>query len=220
MQRHDLLRVDLLAWQAMLAEHPGLTGVALVADWVSHDWPVIVRRLVAGDPVEGVPAALPLPPCYGKQRVGFSFPSKLGVVARSAVLLRDAARAAPAAWQPVITALIDLGEATGIEPRVFGALLWQHVTGLSYLTAHSDLDLLWAVPDATTAAALLPGLRRIDANSPFRLDGEVELPGGGGVNWRELAQAADTGCGDVLVKAMQGVTTHPVAELFTMAPAS
>jgi phosphoribosyl-dephospho-CoA transferase len=151
--------------------------------------------------------------------VSFSFPSHQGLTSRAAVLLGDAAPAAPVSWQPVITALLDLGKATGVQPRVFGALLWEHLTGLSYLTERPDLDLLWAVPDVAVASALLHGLRLIEASSPVRLDGEVELPCGGGVNWRELAQASDAG-GDVLVKTMQGVTTQPVADLFTPAPPS
>ena len=69
------------------------------------------------------------------------------VVALPPVLLRDAVGAAPAEWQPVVAALLDLGETVGITPRVFGALLWEDVTGLPYLTAQSDLDLLRRGPD-------------------------------------------------------------------------
>jgi phosphoribosyl-dephospho-CoA transferase len=34
-------------------------------------------------------------------------------------------------------------------------------------------------------------LRQLDAASPVRLDGELQLPDGAGVNWRELAQNSD-----------------------------
>ena len=123
MRRHDLLRVEPPAWQAMLDQRPGLSELPLVADWVSCDWPVMVRRSMAGDPARGVPAALPLPPCFGKLRVGFSFPSDLGIATLPSIPLRDAARSAPAAWQATIAALDALGEAVGTVPRVFGALL-------------------------------------------------------------------------------------------------
>jgi Phosphoribosyl-dephospho-CoA transferase MdcG len=77
---------------------------------------------------------------------------------------------APAAWQPVIAALLDLGEAVGVAPRVFGALLWEHATGLAYLTAQSDLDLLWSISDERSAALLVEGLLRLDAAGPVRLE--------------------------------------------------
>jgi phosphoribosyl-dephospho-CoA transferase len=157
-----------------------------------------------------VPAALPLPPVHGKRRVAFSFSPGAAVVVLPPVLLRDAAPAAPAAWQPVIAALIDLGEAVGVTPRVFGGLLWEHATGLPYLTAQSDLDLLWSISDERSAALLVEGLCRLDAGGPIRLDGEVELPDGAAVNWRELASQGD----EVLVKTMDGVEVRTKAGLF------
>jgi phosphoribosyl-dephospho-CoA transferase len=141
------------------------------------------------DVADDVPAALSLPPLLGKRRLAFGFSSSAAVVALPPVQLRNTARAAPSAWQPVIAALLDLGEALGMTPRVFGALLWEHATRVSCLTAQSDLDLLWSVSDEQSAALLVEGLLRLDAGGPIRLDGELELPDGAAVNWRELAQS-------------------------------
>jgi phosphoribosyl-dephospho-CoA transferase len=210
LRRHDLLQVEPPAWGAMLRSHPGLADLPLVADWALREWPVIVRRRMAGDVADDVPAALPLPPVHGKRRLAFSFSSGAAVVALPPVLLRDAARTAPAPWHPVITALLDLGEAVGVTPRVFGALLWEHATGLPYLTARSDLDLLWSISDEWSAALLVEGLLRLDAVGPIRLDGELELPDGAAVNWRELA----TQGGELLVKTMDGVEVRTRAALF------
>jgi len=97
---------------------------------------------------------------------------------------------------------------------VFGALLWQHATGLPYLTSRSDLDLIWSISDERTAALLVEGLLRLDADGPVRLDGELELPDGAAVNWRELAQrGADSG-DEPLVKTMDGVEVRTRAALF------
>jgi phosphoribosyl-dephospho-CoA transferase len=208
--RHDLLRAEPLAWGAMLRCHPGLADLPLVADWALREWPVIVRRRMTGDITDNVPAALPLPPVHGKRRVAFSFSSGAAVVVLPPVLLRDAAQAAPAAWQPVIDALIDLGETVGVTPRVFGALLWEHATGLPYLTAQSDLDLLWSISDDRSAALLVEGLLRLDAEGPVRLDGELELPDGAAANWRELANQGD----EVLVKTMDRVEVRTKDGLF------
>ncbi len=214
LRRHDLLRVKPATWQAILRCHPGLADLPLVADWALREWPVIVRRRMAGDLANGVPAAIPLPPSHGKRRLAFSFASGAAVVALPPVLLSDALRAAPAKWQPVAAALLELGEAVGMTPRVFGALLWQHATGLPYLTDRSDLDLLWFISDERTAALLVEGLLRLDADGPVRLDGELELPDGAAVNWRELAQSDANLGGEVLVKTMDGVELRTRAALF------
>jgi phosphoribosyl-dephospho-CoA transferase len=198
----------------MLRCHPGLADLPLIADWALREWPVIVRRRMAGDIAENVPAALPLPPVHGKRRLAFSFSSGAAVIALPPVLLRNAARAAPTAWQRVIAALLDLGEAVGVTPRVFGALLWEHATGLPYLTARSDLDLLWSISDERSAALLVEGLLRLDGEGPVRLDGELELPESAAVNWRELAQSIANQGGELLVKTMDGVEVRTKAALF------
>jgi len=214
LRRHDLLRADPAAWDAMLRCHPGLGDLPLVADWARLRRPVIVRRRIAGDSLDSVPAALPLPPCHGKLRLAFSFPSDAAVVALPPVPLRDAVQGAPVKWQPVLAALLDLGEALETTPHVFGALLWQHTTGLLYLTARSDLDLLWSISDERSVALLVAGLLEIDASSPVRLDGELELADGAGVNWRELAQTGANTIAEVLVKTMDGLEVRTRAGLF------
>jgi phosphoribosyl-dephospho-CoA transferase len=97
---------------------------------------------------------------------------------------------------------------------VFGALLWQHATGLPYLTARSDLDLLWPVSDERTAISLVEGLERLDADGPVRLDGELELSDGVAVNWREVAQSFANPCHELLTKSMDGVELRTRAQLF------
>jgi phosphoribosyl-dephospho-CoA transferase len=151
---------------------------------------------------------------HGKLRVAFSFRSHADVAPLPPVLLRDAAQSAPAAWRSTLSALLDLGESIDSPPRVFGALLWEHATGLPYLTSRSDLDLLWSARDAPAAASLLAGLRRLDIGSPVRLDGELELPDGGGVNWREISSESGAFNGEALVKTMNRVEMRKVAALF------
>ena len=73
LRRHDLVQVEPAAWDGMLRCYPALLDLPLVPDWARRGWPVIVRRRMVGDCVDGVPAALPLPPCHGKRRLAFSF---------------------------------------------------------------------------------------------------------------------------------------------------
>lgn len=214
LRRHDLLRVEPAAWRDMLRRHPAIADLPLVEDWALRAWPVIARRRLECDGVASVAAALPLPPCHGKRRIGFNFRSRADVTLLPPVLLCDAARCAPAAWQPTISALIDLGASVGAPPRVFGALLWQHATGLPYLTDQSDIDLLWSPADEAAAASLVAGLWRLDSASPVRLDGELELLDGGGVNWREIASETGIPNDVALVKTIVGVEMRKVDALF------
>ncbi len=213
LRRHDLLCPGRTAWDALLRHRADLIGVPVLGDWAELGRPVIVRRRLPGDGADDVPAALPLPPRCGKQRIAVRFPPEAELAASPPVLLRDAAAAAPAAWHEVIARLVALGGSLGVAPRVFGSLLWQHATGLSYLTPRSDLDLLWPVPDEAAAEALVQALLRLDASAPVRLDGELLLPDGAGVNWRELAQA-DIPRATVLLKTMNGVAVRSKADLF------
>ena len=212
LRRHDLLRPEPAAWDAMLQTRPDLADLPLLTGWARLGRPVIVRRRLPGEAANDVPAAVPLPPGHGKRRIAISFPSGAALAALPPVRLRDAAAAAPADWQPVIASLVGADENAGIEPCVFGALLWQHVTGLPYLTAQSDLDLLWHVPDEAAAARLVQTLIRLDAAGPIRLDGELVLPDGAGINWQEFAQVdrATT----VLAKTMDAVEVRPRVGLF------
>ena len=56
-------------------------------------------------------------------------------------------------------------------------------------------------------------LLKLEAEGPVRLDGELELPDGAGVNWRELAHNSDQRS-QVLVKTMDGVEVRTKARLF------
>ncbi len=219
LRRHDLLQCAPVPWAALLRHRPDLADVPLLADWARLGRPVIVRRRMAGDAADDVPAALPLPPSHGRQRIAIRFASAAGLTALPPVRLRDAAAAAPAAWRKLIAALVAVGDSVGITPCVFGALLWQHATGLSYLTSRSDLDLLWPVADEAAAASLVQALIRLEASAPVRLDGELLLPDGAGMQWREFAQA-EAPAATVLVKAMHGVASRRRSELFrTRVPA-
>jgi phosphoribosyl-dephospho-CoA transferase len=83
------------------------------------------------------------------------------------------------------------------------------------LSAQSDLDLLWLTSEEQTAHSLVERLRQLDEESPVRLDGELELPDGAGVNWRELAHNSDQRS-EILVKTMDGVEIRTKAALFRM----
>lgn len=199
LRRHDLLDVAPESWAALLAARPDLDGVPHLAGWARAGRPVILRRRNPGEPPGALPAGLPLPPADGKRRIGLLLPPD-SARPRPAVTLAAARPAAPESWQPAIDALLALGAAHGLVPRVFGALLWQSLTGLTYLSETSDLDLLWPT-SGPIDRRLLGGLAAIEADAPMRLDGEIVLPDGAGVNWREWHAAGPVTA--VLAKGME-----------------
>ncbi|GEP05743.1 phosphoribosyl-dephospho-CoA transferase [Methylobacterium oxalidis] len=206
--------VEPAAWEAALAARPDLACVPQLGAWAGRGFPVIVRRRHPGEDAGTVPAGLPLPPRDGKRRIGLALPPG-AVRPRAPVTLAEGAAAAPEAWRPALDALLALGVRHGLAPRLFGGLLWQALTGLPYLSAGSDLDLLWPVA-GPVPPDLLGGLAAIEAGAPMRLDGEILLPDGSGVNWRELT-AAEPG-GTVLAKRLDGVDLRPARTLLAGAP--
>lgn len=98
----------------------------------------------------------------------------------------------------------------GFLARVFGSLAWGWLTGLSYVRPDSDVDLL-IEPDSWGDAVRLTDLlteAAAAAGAP-RLDGEIILPGGWGVAWRELAARPNA----VLLKGGEDAVLRPYAQL-------
>lgn len=160
-----------------------------------------------------IPLAFPLPPACGKLRVPIQFTPADIAGRMSPQTLRALRGEIPAAWQPTVDALLAVADQTRVEPRVFGSLLWQRVTGLPYLSATSDLDLLWPVADLDCATRLVRRLAAIETDNPVRFDGEIISPDGRGVQWRELQR----GPAEVLVKTSTGVQICPAHDLFPVA---
>ncbi len=208
--RHALLRVDQQAYRLALDERPDLASETLLFDWAALSRPLIARRRGPCDLAGLTPAGIPLPPSHGKKRIALQLAPGAILAVEPPPLLPACAHAAPAAWLPAIEAIVELGARAGFEVRVFGALAWSALTGLAYLSASSDLDLLFPLTARTNARTLLEGLARIEANAPMRLDGElVRQDLGAAANWREFA----TGAKEVLVKSVVGVALLP-AEAF------
>ena len=207
--RHDLVRFDPGAWAASLRTRADLDGVPYLPGWAEAGRPLIVRRYGPGEPRDRVPLGLPLPPADGKRRIGLAAPAA-DLAPYRAPLLAEVINAAPAAWRPTLEALVVLGRRHDTDPRPFGALLWQAVTGLAYLTPDSDLDLLWPL-GASLPVGLLDGLAEIGCRAPMRLDGELLLPDGFGVHWRELHEASDGS--SVLAKHRDHLDMRPVSAL-------
>ncbi|WP_126969154.1 malonate decarboxylase holo-[acyl-carrier-protein] synthase [Xanthomonas sp. BRIP62411] len=178
--------------------------------WFAAGLPAVVAR---GDGSQGpgrVPLGVPLPPNEGKQRLALS--AGLDAIVRStAPLALDAViAAAPATLQPALQALRTQANASALQPRVFGSFAWQALTGLAYVHAQSDLDLLWSIATPEQAQAVVTLLQRWEHRHGLRADGELLLADDSAVNWREYAGSAQ----QVLVKSTNGCRLLPRSALF------
>jgi phosphoribosyl-dephospho-CoA transferase len=92
------------------------------------------------------------------------------------------------------------------------------LTGLAYLTPHSDLDVLWPVPANFDVHSLICNIAQVQRDAPLRIDGEIIFPDGSGVNWRELWNARQASDGaTVLAKTMESVRLFDVTSLACVA---
>ncbi|HLZ96963.1 MAG TPA: malonate decarboxylase holo-[acyl-carrier-protein] synthase [Steroidobacteraceae bacterium] len=197
LDRHMMVKPSAAAWTRVMTRHPELAEHAIIEGWVRAGRPLVVRRPGCSDPAGKIPLGLPLPPSHGKRRIAVALEAGEIVERKPPPLLADAAASAPSAWQETIDRLLRLHP----ETRTFGSLAWQHLTGLPYLSDHSDLDLLWPVRATERASTLPPDIADVARQAPMRLDGEI-ICAAGGVQWRELTvEDAD----EVLVKGLGGV---------------
>lgn len=213
-RRHDLVYVAPDVWSSAVRRSQSAVDRPLVRDWADRGWPMIVRRRAEAEEQEFVPVGIQLPPAAGKRRVALVVPQDAVLRRASPPMLRAAAKVADPSWQHPIAFLLALGERVGSAPSVFGSLLWQHLTGLTYLSPHSDLDLLWPVPAGLDVPALLIGIAEAERAGPLQIDGEVIYPDGSAVNWRELLnayRAPDQAA--VLVKTMTGARVLDIRSL-------
>lgn len=187
-------------------------GTAALERWRLADWPLVARRRDADAAADEACIGLALPPDAGgiKRRIALRVPAA-GVaktapplaLAKALALLAEQA-AAPAAWQPALAALRD--DAVGLDLRVYGSLALQALTGLSYLRAGSDIDLLLQPHSDQQLRAGLALFGRHAAALP--LDGEIVFPRGEAVAWKEWAAAQASGA-RVLVKEHNIVRLMP-----------
>ena len=213
--RHDLVWLTPAGWDAALVAAPQAALQAGLRQWRDHDWPAVVRRHEPGLGDDVVCLGIPLPASYGlRQRIALV--SCIEHVARqqAPLPLDDAIGAAPPAWLAGLVALQRAG--TPFDLRVYGSLALASLTGLAYLRAESDIDLLLR---PATASGLAAGVALLDQYAGLLpLDGEIVFPSGEAVAWKEWL-AARRAPARVLAKSLHAVRlVEPAQLLATLAP--
>lgn len=199
-----LVWLTAIGWHAAIAaardEHR--TALAL---WESQDWPVVVRRLDPDAADDEVCLGLPLPPDADGVKVRIALRARLSDVARVAPAL--ALREAEAVHDGVAALCDEMGT---LSLRVFGSVAMQVLTGLRYVTATSDVDVLFA---PTSHRQLEDGTALLSRHAErLPLDGEIVFPGGAAVSWKEWNMAM-THPAKVLVKDLRSVRLADTASL-------
>lgn len=179
-RRHTFVRLTTEAWSSALVETGNLDTLR---DWLSAGRPLIVRRPCLSEDEKLVALGLALP---GKKRLAYRLPVETVVSVEP-----------PPAWRG------DLLPIPGFTPRLFGSHAWQQLTGLTYVTDTSDLDLL---VDIISPAEWQ---RFLALNLPLppapRIDLEVILSGDASFSWCEYLTPAK----DILIKSNQRVWLEP-----------
>ena len=215
--RHDLVWLGAPGWdgvQAASAAEPVAVRDAL-ARWRDADWPLVVRRRSPDEPSPdalqaAVPVGLALPPhplTGVKPRIAAMIERGDILRRQSAISLADVLTAAPPHWRAGLLALHMESIEAPLPLRVFGSLAWQSITGMPYLRATSDIDLLVAPRDQRELAQAMDLLHRHGGGLP--LDGEIVFPSGAAVAWKEwrdvFAARDSSGGARVMVKTNDSV---------------
>ena len=197
---------------AILASAADDSARLAIDEWMSANRPFIITRQPE-QKSNSIAAGLPLPPAQGKRRIALQLPANAIGKADRLPRLADVVDSAPANWKLSLRQLAAAGFDLHIEFRVFGSLAWQALTGLAYVTAQSDIDLLWRPASHDQLRAGITLLENWERETGLRADGEIVFGDLGAVAWREWATLRNHGGAYVLLKHAHGVALRSGREV-------
>ena len=215
MRRHDLVYLRpgaAFAWAGPAPTSPVVR--AAVAAWITAGRPLVAAR----QPGDGgqLLLGLALPRALERQRVALLVePGEVADI-RPPLSLPACLGGQLATVREILLRLDRALDQAGVVPGAYGSLAWEALSGEAYRHAGSDIDLICDVANRIQLEAALALLAEAAAALPCRLDGEIRLPGGTAVAWRELAAAWNDPRRQVLVKDERGVVLQPLGELLAV----
>jgi len=210
LRRHQLTRLTSQGWQALLTRAWDDEARTCLAHWATHGLPLVVtvQRAILPDEVA---LGLPAPSCWGRRRIALQ-------VAKTAIASLDTCPTLHAlaptfpdrapTWQLLIAAL----DSRHAQAHVYGSHAWQHLTGLDYVHAGSDLDLWIGVTCEVHADAVAAALRHASPSSQ-RCDAELVFPDGAAVHAREWQAWRAGQARSLLVRELGGASLRTAATL-------
>ncbi|WP_025886099.1 malonate decarboxylase holo-[acyl-carrier-protein] synthase [Asaia prunellae] len=205
-QRHDLINLSPSVWQKLIKNQKSQAVRNALYFWQNRALPLMCRRRSSEDRADLVPVCIAFPPSWKVTRLRLQIdPDDIENIVMPPALQQIAHRLPSAQQEQAWTISTLIKAETGLTPRLFGSVLWQGISGLPYLRDTSDLDLLWIMPDWSRHAVfdLVARLIVVEKQLSCSLDGEIVLPDGRAVHWREIAKESPVA--DLLVKTAANV---------------
>ncbi|MEI6206585.1 MAG: malonate decarboxylase holo-[acyl-carrier-protein] synthase [Desulfuromonadales bacterium] len=109
---------------------------------------------------------------------------------------------------------VELAGELGLKPGIWGSAALELYTGLPCTHDESDLDLLVETAPLETLSRFLEGIRTLEERFGLRIDVEVDLSDGYGVQLKELLGRGSM----VLGKSINGVSLFPREHLLAALP--
>jgi phosphoribosyl-dephospho-CoA transferase len=214
--RHSLVWLSAQGWQSCRdrsGNNLAPSSHAALAHWQQSDWPAIVRRADVDCAQHQVCLGLALPPdpqSGHKVRIALRAPVAEVRQIRPPLAIDAVLAAAPARWRAALCVLAADASRQKLAFGVYGSVALQALTGASYVSATSDIDLLFS---PRTQAQLEAGIALLQQHAQsLPLDGEILFPSGQAVAWKEWVQASGNSP-RVLVKDDRGVQLSTLAAL-------
>ena len=207
--RHDWVTLP-GDWRDRLAAPLAAQDEDALARWSEKGRPLVVARRLEGDAPDRIRLGLALP---GKRRIGLTLPAEALALPLRAPLFLDVVANGVAFWPEAMRELAGLIARLAPDMRVFGSFAWQFFAAdpaMIYVTQDSDIDLLLAPSHDERLAVWIAALQNFESRWPApRLDGEIALPGGDFISWREYAARPKK----ILVKGADYVCLRPIEQI-------
>jgi phosphoribosyl-dephospho-CoA transferase len=185
-------------WTECLRGPASAEVLRLVEHWRALGRPFIVASPAPDDGEDDLRIGLALP---DKRRIGVHIARRASVCSAPPPVLRDVVASAPRAWQSRLQDVNAGALAVGLPLAFYGSLAWEYWSGTAYVRANSDVDLLFDAEAAPRLGPVLDFTKALSADMGTpRFDGELILPGGAAVSWREFARQPN----ELLIKGAHG----------------
>ena len=180
--------------------------LAALDAWIAAGRAVVARRRESAS-TTACDLAVALPLSDDRLRIGFTVDPRVVVRIAAPCTLAETIVHAPAHWREPLGVLNERAARIGIVLHVHGSLAWQAISGEACVRPGSDVDLLWTAASLDEVDRVLALLRDWEAGRALRADGELLLPNGDAIAWRELTRPGDR----VLVKHQDRVSLQSTA---------
>lgn len=202
--RHSLVWLHAAGWRAVLEQTPDPYREEIMR-WRDADWPLTVRRQDAKQIDDKLYLGIALPP-RDDEKIRLPFRVAINTIARSdtALPLMKVVPSLPLDWQDAVSRLNRAADEMGVSVGVYGSAALQSITGLTYLHAASDIDVLLQPSTTQQLDECVRLFREFELQLP--LDGEIVFDTNTAVAAREWCGAARHDGGfRVLIKRPDGV---------------